>query len=489
MTPLCSPSNATAIVEGHPRGATETISDDVLHGHISTERGTIIDVGGFAEGAIRPADVMMITTDHDGSLGEKEIINFMSPEPYFTSDLLQEILIRRNTLQCRHNGRDDVSNHQPHDCLHKRLFRRRSKKTSRLRVTGLCTGNHRWPVNSPHKWPVTRKMFPFDDVIMNSFISGYHIAANFYSCHDGSFFVPCAIFFSVILQQYEWRQWAEWKRNSLVVEFVSVGKAIFSNFNFAWKHLHIAYTCSLFSFWIAHGTKSALTEPLTESLNWRHLASHSSFSQTWVNFHGIISRQAAHQTSHKRVAWWHDKMTALSALLALMRAIHLSPLDPHQKTTRDAEFSWMVAWTICWTNGLILIWDAVLLVQLRCNGWQPQNFTFSVPSLTALLNARAIAIRPRMSEYRIRAWEPTTWKHTKKSWWRHRMETFSALLALCGGNSPVTSEFPSQRPVTRRFDVFFVICAWTNGMVNNRDLGDLRRHRARYDVTVMIMNK
>ena len=35
------------------------------------------------------------------------------------------------------------------------------------------------------------------------------------------------------------------------------------------------------------------------------------------------------------------------------------------------------------------------------------------------------------------------------------METFSALLALCGGNSPVTGEFHSQRPVTRSFDVFF----------------------------------
>ena len=40
-------------------------------------------------------------------------------------------------------------------------------------------------------------------------------------------------------------------------------------------------------------------------------------------------------------------------------------------------------------------------------------------------------------------------------WWRHQMETFSALLALCEGNSPVTGEFPSQRPVTRSLDVFF----------------------------------
>ena len=45
------------------------------------------------------------------------------------------------TLRWRHNGRDSVSNHQPHDCLLNRLFRRRSKKTSELRVTGLCAGN------------------------------------------------------------------------------------------------------------------------------------------------------------------------------------------------------------------------------------------------------------------------------------------------------------------------------------------------------------
>ena len=41
------------------------------------------------------------------------------------------------------------------------------------------------------------------------------------------------------------------------------------------------------------------------------------------------------------------------------------------------------------------------------------------------------------------------------SWWRHQMEPFSALLALCAGSSPVTGEFPAQRPVRRSFGVFF----------------------------------
>ena len=70
------------------------------------------------------------------------------------------------TLRWRQNGRDSVSNHQPRHCLLSLLFGRRSKKTSKLRVTGLCVGNSPGPVNSPHKGPVTRKMFPFDDVIM-----------------------------------------------------------------------------------------------------------------------------------------------------------------------------------------------------------------------------------------------------------------------------------------------------------------------------------
>ena len=45
------------------------------------------------------------------------------------------------SLLLRHNGRDGVSNHQPHDCLLNLPFRRRSKKTPKLRVTGLCGGN------------------------------------------------------------------------------------------------------------------------------------------------------------------------------------------------------------------------------------------------------------------------------------------------------------------------------------------------------------
>ena len=44
------------------------------------------------------------------------------------------------------------------------------------------------------------------------------------------------------------------------------------------------------------------------------------------------------------------------------------------------------------------------------------------------------------------------WTH---AWWRHQMATFSTLLAICAGNSPVPGELPAQRPVTRNFDAFF----------------------------------
>ena len=58
------------------------------------------------------------------------------------------------------------------------------------------------------------------------------------------------------------------------------------------------------------------------------------------------------------------------------------------------------------------------------------------------------------------------------SWWRHQMETFSALLSICAENSPVPGEFPSQRPVTRSFDVFFL----SNGFIKSRSATISRRN-------------
>ena len=71
------------------------------------------------------------------------------------------------------------------------------------------------------------------------------------------------------------------------------------------------------------------------------------------------------------------------------------------------------------------------------------------------------------------------------TWWRHRIETFSTLLAICAGNSPVNGEFPAQRPVTRSFDIIYDLRLNKRLSKQLREAGDLRRHRAHYDVTVM----
>ena len=54
--------------------------------------------------------------------------------------------------------------------------------------------------------------------------------------------------------------------------------------------------------------------------------------------------------------------------------------------------------------------------------------------------------------------QSVSWEHLRTTWWRHKMETFSALRYLCEGEPPAICGFPSQRPVTRSVDVFF-ICA------------------------------
>ena len=64
--------------------------------------------------------------------------------------------------------------------------------------------------------------------------------------------------------------------------------------------------------------------------------------------------------------------------------------------------------------------------------------------------------------------------------WRHQVETFSALLAICVGNSPVP-----RKASDAELWYFFFNCARLNGRVNNREAGDLRRPRAQYDVIVM----
>ena len=69
------------------------------------------------------------------------LCNFGTSKVRFLHNFIMTDSYHYITLQWHHNDHDSVSNHQPHDCLLNRLFRRRSKKTSKLRVTCLCAGN------------------------------------------------------------------------------------------------------------------------------------------------------------------------------------------------------------------------------------------------------------------------------------------------------------------------------------------------------------
>ena len=122
------------------------------------------------------------------------------------------------TLQWRHNEHNDVSNHRRLDCLLNCLLRHRSKNTLWLRVTGFREGNP--PVTSgfPSQRPVTRRMFPFDDVIM---INTYWSTLHQYS-------VPLS---------YLWAHYSltHWGRDKIAANFTDdIFKYIFLNEN-VWK--------------------------------------------------------------------------------------------------------------------------------------------------------------------------------------------------------------------------------------------------------------
>ena len=91
---------------------------------------------------------------------------------------------------------------------------------------------------------------------------------------------------------------------------------------------------------------------------------------------------------------------------------------------------------------------------LSCLYFELYNTYHQLCILHALLKVTSVAFNNQTP-----APETLIWLHREIDytyiWWRHQIKTFSALLALCAGNSPATGEFPSQRPVTRRFAIFF----------------------------------
>ena len=90
-------------------------------------------------------------------------------------------------------------------------------------------------------------------------------------------------------------------------------------------------------------------------------------------------------------------------------------------------------------------WFTLYSIHLSCNQGYSLLVLFLPPSLASYVYIYMVNLywlQPAAALFPI-------------SWWRHQMETFSALLAICAGNSPVPGEFPAQRPVMRSSDVFF----------------------------------
>ena len=142
-----------------------------------------------------------------------------------------------------------------------------------------------------------------------------------------------------------------------------------------------------------------------------------------------------------------------------------SILELYAIQVNTIAYSWYwVFWNSAWWN----VGDCVTLIQFAI--WTFTNSFIQSLSIS-LININ-----------HARAWHQIC----HKAWWRYQMETFSALLAICAGNSSVLGEFLAQRPVTRGFD-FSLICVWINGWVDNRESGDLRRYRVYYVVIIMLL--
>ena len=133
----------------------------------------------------------------------------------------------------------------------------------------------------------------------------------------------------------------------------------------------------------------------------------------------------------------------------------------------------IIVWCVCWEQAAWVRWMIGKAGHLIKHSFSKRTAIFSPIKKHSWIVWRHIITC---------SWMPKC----SSSWWRHQMETFSSLLALCVGNSSVTDEFLSQRPVTWRGTLMFsLICAWTKYWTNNRNASDLRRHRVHYDVTVI----
>ena len=156
--------------------------------------------------------------------------------------------------------------------------------------------------------------------------------------------------------------------------------------------------------------------------------------------------------------------------LSKMKHTRYKP-NTHNKCTNVLCF--VLAWL--YQDFLVHLCDLFIHILQRCF-IGPGKVAGMIVTVPVQLRGRTLTdIKPQQSVNRVYI-----------SWWRHQMGPFSALLALCAGNSSVAVNSPHNGQ-WRGALMFSLICVWINDWVNNREAGDLIRHRGHYDVNVMFM--
>ena len=140
----------------------------------------------------------------------------------------------------------------------------------------------------------------------------------------------------------------------------------------------------------------------------------------------------------------HQKKHQSSASLAFVRGIHRWPVNsPHKWPVTRKMFPFDDVIMICLQWERLWMSEQKPLISHRSQSFRPDDFSGYNALHRIVTDASCVLCEHEFQQI------------TSCSWWRHQMETFSALLIICAENSPGAGEFPTQRPVTRSFDVFF----------------------------------
>ena len=185
----------------------------------------------------------------------------------------------------------------------------------------------------------------------------------------------------------------------------------------------------------------------------------------WV----LISAFSFHEWYNMWIPWWHHQMETFSTLLAICAGNSLVPGE--FSTQLPVARSFDVSFDLHPNKQLSKQWWGWWFETQSCPLLsQITSLTIVYSIIYSGANQRKYQSSALLAFVRGIHWSPVNSPHkgpvTQKmfpfddiimshAWWRHQMETFSALLAICAGNSPVPGEFPTQRPVTRSFDVYF----------------------------------